>query len=56
MPFTCKPRGTRTIDRFAEALAVHGDVATAAAAIGIKRNYADALLCTIRKQLGPQAR
>lgn len=55
MPWPRKLRGTRTIDRFAEALAEHGDVATAAAAIGIKRNYADALFCTIRKQLGEQA-
>lgn len=50
-----KPRGTRVIDRFAEALADCGDVATAAARLGIRRSYADNLLSDIRKQLGPQA-
>jgi hypothetical protein len=51
-----KPRGTRVIDRFAEALAECGDVSTAAAQIGIKRSYANALFAVIRKQLGEQAR
>lgn len=51
-----KPRGTRVIDRFAAALAETGDVQQAAALIGIKKTYADNLLSTIRKQLGPQAR
>lgn len=50
-----KPRGTRVIDRFAEALAETGDVPSAAAALGIDRNYANSLFATIRKQLGPQA-
>lgn len=50
-----KPRGTRVIDRFAEALANCGDVRTAADQIGIKRSYATALFAMIRKQLGDQA-
>lgn len=53
---TPKPRGTRVIDRFAAALAETGDVREAAAMVGIKKTYADNLLSTIRKQLGPQAR
>lgn len=56
MVFRRKPRGTRVIDRFAQALSETGDVATAAAQLGIKRCYADNLLSTIRKQLGAQAR
>lgn len=51
-----KPRGTRVIDHFAEALAECGDVATAAAELGMNRDYANSLFATIRKQLGPQAR
>ena len=50
-----KPRGTRVIDRFAEALAETGDVAAAAARIGIKRNYANTLFSKICRQLGVQA-
>ncbi|HSE73956.1 MAG TPA: hypothetical protein VLB05_05540 [Dongiaceae bacterium] len=55
-PFASLPRGTRVIDRFAEALAECGDVRTAAQAIGIKRDYATALFARIRKELGAQAR
>lgn len=51
-----KPRGTRVIDRFAEALAETGDVPAAAAVLGINRDYANSLFATIRKQLGRQAR
>lgn len=51
-----KPRGTRVIDRFAEALSEDGDVATAAARLGINRDYANSLFAMIRKELGPQAR
>lgn len=51
-----KPRGTRVIDRFAQALSETGDVPSAAEAIGIKRGYANALFALIRKQLGDQAR
>jgi sirohydrochlorin ferrochelatase len=51
-----KPRGTRVIDRFAEALAECGDVPTAAARLGIKRDYANSLFANIRKQLGSQAK
>lgn len=51
-----EPRGTRVIDRFAEALAETGDVPAAAAKLGIKRDYANSLFATIRKQLGAQAR
>jgi hypothetical protein len=50
-----KPRGTRVIDRFASALAEHGDVPAAAEAIGIKRSYANALFARIRAELGSQA-
>jgi hypothetical protein len=50
-----KPRGTRVIDRFAEALAECGDVPAAAERIGIKRSYANSLFAIIRKQLGDQA-
>jgi hypothetical protein len=50
-----KPRGTRVIDRFAEALAQTGDVPAAAALLGIKLSYANSLFALIRKQLGPQA-
>jgi sirohydrochlorin ferrochelatase len=50
-----KPRGTRVIDRFAEALAQTGDVPAAAALLGIKRSYANSLFALIRKQLGSQA-
>jgi hypothetical protein len=55
MPWRRKPRGTRVIDRFAAALAETGDVAAAAQQLGIKRNYANALLAQIRRELGPQA-
>jgi hypothetical protein len=51
----CKVRGTRVIDRFAEALAECGDVPAAAERIGIKRSYANSLSALIRKQLGSQA-
>jgi hypothetical protein len=50
-----KVRGTRVIDRFAEALAECGDVPAAAERIGIKRSYANSLFALIRKQLGEQA-
>ena len=51
-----KPRGTRVIDRFAEALAETGDVPTAAAMVGIKRGYANSLFHRIKCELGSQAR
>lgn len=51
-----KPRGTRVIDRFAEALAELGDVPAAAEACGIKRSYANALFAKIKLELGEQAR
>jgi hypothetical protein len=51
-----KQRGTRVIDRFAEALAECGDVPTAAARLGLKPGYANSLFALIRKQLGEQAR
>jgi hypothetical protein len=51
-----KPRGTRVIDRFAEALANCGDVPTAADQLGLNRDYANSLFALIRKQLGEQAR
>lgn len=47
-----KPRGTRVIDRFAEALAECGDVPTAAERIGINRDYANSLFARIRNELG----
>jgi hypothetical protein len=50
-----KPRGTRVIDHFAEALAECGDVQTAAANLGLNRDYANSLFALIRKQLGSQA-
>jgi hypothetical protein len=56
MPWRPKPRGTRVIDRFAEELANVGDVPTAAANLGLKRDYANSLFAKIRIELGPQAR
>ena len=56
MPFRRKPRGTRVMDRFAEALAETGDVPAAAARVGIKRGYANALFAKIRRELGRQAK
>lgn len=50
-----KRRGARVIDRFAEALAECGDVPTAAAQLGINRDYANALFARIRRELGAQA-
>lgn len=50
-----KPRGTRTIDRFAEALAELGDVPAAAAKLGLNRDYANSLFAKIRCELGDQA-
>jgi hypothetical protein len=50
-----KPRGTRVIDRFAEALANCGDVHTAADQLGLNRDYANSLFARIRKELGAQA-
>lgn len=50
-----KPRGTRVIDRFAAALAETGDVPSAAAQLGLNRDYANSLFARIRKELGPQA-
>ena len=47
-----KPRGTRMIDKFAEALAETGDVPAAADRIGIKRGYANSLFAKIRDELG----
>lgn len=47
-----KPRGTRTIDKFAEALAECGDVQTAAAQLGLNRDYANSLFSEIKRQLG----
>lgn len=52
MPWKRKPRGTRVIDRFAEALSITGDVPSAAAAIGIDRDYANALMHRIKCELG----
>lgn len=49
------PRGTRVIDRFAEALANCGDVHTAADQLGLNRDYANSLFARIRKELGAQA-
>lgn len=48
-------RGSRVIDLFAEALAEHGEITPAAAAMGIRRDYGKRLLLQIRKALGPQA-
>jgi hypothetical protein len=56
MPFRRKPRGTRVIDRFAEALAETGDVPAAAAMLGLNRDYANSLFARIRKELGSRAR
>jgi hypothetical protein len=56
MPWKRKPRGTRVIDRFAEELSIVGDVPTAAANLGLNRDYANSLFSLIRKQLGEQAR
>jgi sirohydrochlorin ferrochelatase len=50
-----KPRGTRVIDRFAQALSECGDVPTAAENLGLNRDYANSLFARIRKDLGPQA-
>lgn len=50
-----KARGTRVIDRFAEALSECGSVPMAASMLGINRDYANSLFATIRKELGPQA-
>ena len=47
-----KPRGTRVIDRFAEALAECGDVHLAAEQLGLDRDYANSLFAKIRKELG----
>ena len=53
MPWPAQtPRGERVLDKFAEALAETGDVAIAAASLGLKRNYADALFCRIKRELG----
>jgi hypothetical protein len=52
MPWRSKPRGTRVIDRFAQALSECGDVPAAAAQIGIKRDYANALFAQIKRDLG----
>jgi hypothetical protein len=56
MPWKRKPRGTRVIDRFAEELSIVGDVPTAAANLGLNRDYANSLFSLIRKRLGEQAR
>lgn len=45
-----------TLDRFAEALAETGEVATAAASIGVSKDYGKAMLQRLRKRLGWQAR
>lgn len=47
-----KPRGTRTIDRFAQALSECGDVPAAAAQLGLNRDYANSLFSEIKRQLG----
>jgi DNA-binding PadR family transcriptional regulator len=44
------------IDRFAESLAETGEVKAAAKAIGVTKEYGNALLQRIRRRLGPQAR
>ena len=48
-------RATPGLDAFAEQLAETGDVATAAARIGVSLLYGRAMLQRIRKQLGWQA-
>lgn len=48
-------RGERVIDLFAEALAEHGEITPAAAAIGISRDYGKTLFYRIRRDLGSQA-
>lgn len=48
-------RGKRVIDLFAEALAEHGEITPAAAAIGISRDYGKRLFGQIRRELGRQA-
>lgn len=50
-----KPRDDRTIERFAEALSIHGTVKDAAKATGITKDYARALLARLKRLLGPQA-
>lgn len=49
------PRGERTIDRFAGALAETGSVRAASAMIGVNYPYGKALLQRVRKELGWQA-
>jgi hypothetical protein len=43
-------------DKFAEALAETGSVKAASKAVGVSRDYGNAMLQRIRKQLGRQAR
>lgn len=50
-----KPRGTRVIDRFAEALSECGDVPMAAGQLGLNLDYANSLFAKIRRELGSQA-
>jgi hypothetical protein len=44
------------LDRFAEALSETGEVASAAARIGVSKEYGKAMLQRLRKRLGWQAR
>lgn len=46
------PRGSRVIDRFAEALSIYGDVPAAANALGLDRDYANSLFHKIKCELG----
>lgn len=55
MPFQKKPRGTRVIDRFAQALSELGTVPLAAMSLGLSRDYANSLFAQIRRDLGGQA-
>jgi hypothetical protein len=49
-------KGRETLDRFADALAEHGDVSRAAAQAGKSAIYGRILLQKLRKRLGWQAR
>jgi hypothetical protein len=52
---TLRAQRSGNLDAFAEALSRHGDVAQAAADVGVSAGSGATYLSRIRKRLGPQA-
>lgn len=56
IPHSGLSRTVPTIERLAECLGEHGDLALAAAQCGVSHDYAKNLMGQLRKRMGEQAR